>query len=408
MNYEKVLLGGIIKTPYLIDQVLAKLTPEDFITPGYREIFAKIVDLYSKKEFLDYFTLEESFSDESFIKLVRELGKSSHEFEKEELNQYLKHIKEAKRTWALKNIGGFLIDSKNYANNTIDKLVTEVAHKLFNLTESSLETDITSEKLVEEMKKEIELYKGKDLWGFSTGYRRIDSATRGFQKGQLWVVGAYTSIGKSWFCLNLANNALKDGAKVLYLSTEMVETRLAWRLTAINTGIPEFDMIQDRLTPESKDRRDSALQSILTSPIRIISGITRIDEVIFYAKREIADKGLDVVVVDFLQNLAGGKDEYEELSNAIRKLQNLALSEKICVIVASQVSRESQKAGTSGAFGYKGSGTIEACADLGIVLKRKEDSKNELVVDVKKNRNGFTFELELDADFKTGKMKEYA
>lgn len=406
MNFEKTLLGGIIKSPHLIDSVATKLVPGDFLNQQNQTIYKKILEIYKRKGFFDYFVLEESLNDEKIMEYLLELLADSKEFKYEELSQHILKIKEDKKIERLKALGAFLTDQQTFASNSADWLLEQATKQLFTLSEMQEKKESIQEDIAIQMFEEIEKNRGKELWGFSTGFKELDRSTRGLQQGHIWVVGAYTSVGKSWFCLHLGKYANSSGARVLYLSTEMVERRLAWRLVTMKTGIPEYTMIMDRLSPEERERRDRAIEEVKDGSFRFVSGITKIDQVLFEIKREIALRKCDVVIVDFIQNLATGRDEYEELSNAIIKLQSLALTENICVIVASQVNRESQKSGLGGAFGYKGSGTIEAAADVGIILKKEPERNNEIKVDVRKNRNGFSTDFVVTTDFSIGRFEE--
>ncbi len=406
MNQEKILLGGIIKTPFHIDIVASKLSPEDFLDQQNQVIYKKILEIYRRKGFFDYYVLEESADNNEQISYLLELLGESHEFNYQELSQYISKIKEAKKVQKLKQLGTLLSTEKTFATNSADWLMDQVTKKLFDITGESTAQETTQDGLIQQLLDEIEKNKNKELWGFTTGLKELDRCSLGMQAGQIWVIGAYTSVGKSWFCLHLARSGLNDGAKVLYLSTEMTERRLAWRFLTMETGLREYDMIKDRLSIEQAERRAEAMEKLKASSIKFVSGITKVDQVIFHIKKELAAKNCDLVVVDFIQNLATGREEYEELSDAIRKMQALAIQENICIIVASQVNRESQKSGLGGTFGYKGSGTIEASADIGIILKKKEESEKQLEVNVKKNRNGFTTDFVIEADFARGSINE--
>ncbi len=406
MSAEKTLLGGILKTPFIIDIVSTRLDVEDFVSQSYQKIYKRILEIYNRKGYYDNFIVQESFGDDSETKesIIDVIG-ASNTFDPKEILQYISRVKEDKQIVHLRNLGKMLTDDKTYTTNSAKYLTDSVARMVFS-TDSPLTHDPEATDIVGQMREEIIKYQNKDLWGFPTGFRSLDNITRGLQQGQIWVIGAYTSVGKSWFSLHIANAAALAGAKVLYLSTEMVERRLAWRLVAMRTKIPEFLMISDRMNYEQRARRDIALEELVGNGIKFVSGINKVDQVIYQIKKAIMGRNCDVVIIDFIQNLATGRDEYEELSDAIRKLQSMAISENICVVVASQVNRESQKSGLGGAFGYKGSGTIEASADLGIILRKNPESLSEIILEVKKNRNGTTADIKIESNFSIGELKE--
>ena len=408
MQYEELLLGGLIKLPTLIADTCVSLKPQDFTTKECSTIYQTMLSIYTDKGYFDYFTVEDKLTgDPTTIKMLQTVALQGEEFDKTQLNFYIDKIIEAKKILRTRILGATLSDTEMYKKSDIDSIISNSVRDLFEISKRDTVTEQSPTTIIDKMKKEMEINKGKKLWGYTTGFNRIDFITHGMQAGQLWVIGAYTSTGKSWLSLALANSAHKHNAKVLYISTEMTEQRIAWRLIVLNTGIEEYRMIRGELSLEEQEKRDKAIEGLKGDGFTIVSGLTKIDEVLYYIRKELAKKdGCDVVFVDFLQNLATGKDEYEDLSNAIRKLQTLALTENICIVVASQISRESNKAGASGGFGYKGSGTIEACADIGILMYKDPDVENRLMVDMRKNRNGLTGIMKIDVDFATGKMLE--
>lgn len=404
MSYEQQLLGALIKSPQHISTLSVKLGVDDLSIPEHKKIYQKVLELHTSGKHLDFFIVSDSFpeTDDRVHKALESL-RSVEESDVHSIERLIAYVKESSAIDKLKRIGADLINSDNYKGKDVSEIITASTRRIFELAESKRISEVTPVVLVDQMKYEMEHLKGKELWGFPTGIDKVDKATKGMQPGQIWVVGAYTSVGKSWFCLHTANQAHNAGARVLYLSTEMVEKRLGWRFVTMNTGIKEYDILRGELTPEQHERVNASLEVLRGGSFKMVSDIIHVDEAIFYIKREIAKQGVDIVVVDFLQNLASGRDEYEELSNAIRKLQTTAIQDNVCIMVASQVSRESMKSGLGGSFGYKGSGTIEACADVGINLYKDQDPRN-IVVDIKKNRNGVVTDTVLEADFAYGRL----
>jgi replicative DNA helicase len=295
------------------------------------------------------------------------------------------------------------------SDSKLQEIISKIHTKLFSITGDNTFTRPAKYDVLQEMKQDMLNFRGKDLWGFDTGWETLNKITRGIAPQQLWVIGAYTSIGKSWFSLVLAANLIKNGTKVLYLSTEMSEKRLMWRLATILTHIPEFNLIFSNLPLEDNAKRQSVFNQLQTLPIEFRSGIGNVDDALFEIRKGKTQGYCDVVIVDFLQNLAGDKDEYQELSNAVRKLQNLALRENIGIVLASQNNRESQKAEVEALYGFKGSGTIEQAADIAIVLSRVKanDRKDQyMLCDILKNRNGMLGQILYNIDLETGVLKD--
>lgn len=405
MDYEKILLGGIIKTPYSLEKIASKLKPSDFSDTNLSTIYKKILEIYHKKQYFDQFLLEDYFSgDEKLESYIKGILKASKEFDEYELDNYIKVVRDRSLQTKLKKVGASLLDNEAFAGSSIEELIAGASRELFDLADG-ISKVTQKESVTEQMRVEMETFKGKDLWGYSTGFETLDRLSMGLQKGQTWIVGAYTNVGKSWFTLHLGRQAFKQGARVLFLSTEMVEKRIGWRFVVMETGVPEREILKGNISHEEQEKVNSAIELLNDQGLNIVSGISDPDELIFEIKRHTARNACDVVILDFLQGVSSKDSEYETLSSFITRLQATALSENVALVVASQVNRESVKSKNSEAFGYRGSGSIEQVADIGIDLKTNERN-GILTVNVKKNRNFTTGEFDIEVNFARGELSE--
>ena len=214
------------------------------------------------------------------------------------------------------------------------------------------------------------------LIGVPFGFECLDSVISGIRPGHYIVVKAGTSTGKSAFSLNLVSNVLKEGKKVLLFSLEMSQDQNIARILGIRTNFNALDI-------ESGRHKDSELEieektKLYDQKLKIIESKRSIDEILTAIRAEHVMEKVDLVVIDYIQNIALDGDRYESYTNASNKIQTLGKVLKVPIIVCSQVN----KLGDA-----RGSGDIDNHADFSIFLEKGEgDGIVEL--QVTKNRHG--------------------
>ena len=236
-----------------------------------------------------------------------------------------------------------------------------------------------------------------------TGFEGLDRNYFGIAPRELWIVGGYTSAGKSFFLSQLLLNITKQNKKVLLFSLEMSTESIAARLWGNYSGLSPAKIEWGNLNLEESTLKNSSLEELkqdgeniyIVDDIYSIKGMIPIIESI----------KPDFVFIDYLQNLQANTDEYQKLTSASAQLQLLAKKYDCAFVCASQVSNEEQKIGVNNTsiIGLKGSGAIAASADFVVWLEKKIDYTVEthqyIDVFVRKSRRGpvrkFDFELQL-------------
>jgi len=235
---------------------------------------------------------------------------------------------------------------------------------------------------------------------FSPSLHRLSG---GLEPGLIWIIGGFSSTGKSALGVNLIRDVLDVGRWVAVVSTEMPAERYMVRLLSLYSGIPQ-KIIRDRVTIgfEQADKLRKAEMFVAKAPLRIFDTVYRISDIRSRALQMSETTGLDVLFVDFLQNLRGRHgDQFKDLTEAVIELQQTAKELGITVIAMSQLSdsfsRQSEgigkdNSGMKGEFqwySFKGSGAIRDAADFGIILMRDRKKRpNALSCIVVKNRDG--------------------
>lgn len=275
-----------------------------------------------------------------------------------------------------------------------------------------------------QLKEKIESNKAKSLdeIGMSTGLTGLNKIG-GLYGGDLVVIGAETSQGKSTLAMNMAVAAAGKGHPVFVWSMEMTGMQLASRINAPFAGVPSQSMLRGKLTDEQVRKVDAAIELTDNLPIYFDErSTTTIDGIIAGSRAAIKRKGVEMIVVDYLQILStNAKAENNELfmGEVSRRLKNLAKRYKVCVVALSQMNRDRNNPQPSLAR-LRASGQIGEAADQVILIYRPEavgrksyNGHSEPVegtaqIIVAKNRNGDdTCDIIVDFDRATSRFSDY-
>jgi replicative DNA helicase len=250
---------------------------------------------------------------------------------------------------------------------------------------------------------------GKTITGVASGFNDLDEMTSGFQPADLVIVAARPSMGKTAFCLNVAQHAaIDEQRKVAFFSLEMSKESLVQRMLTSEARVDSQRLRRGLLRDDEFPMLARAAGILSSAPVWIddTPGITLL-EMRSKARRLKADNGLDMVIVDYLQLMQGpsnSESRQQEVSQISRGLKALAKELNIPVIALSQLSRApEQRTGDHRPqlSDLRESGAIEQDADLIMFLFRQEmydgptdkdgnsiEGKAELIVG--KQRNGPT------------------
>ncbi|MGX8679924.1 MAG: replicative DNA helicase, partial [bacterium] len=264
---------------------------------------------------------------------------------------------------------------------------------------------------------------GGVVTGVKTGYTELDRLTAGFQKGDLIIIAARPSVGKTAFALNIAHNAsYKSEEAVAVFSLEMPANQLVTRLICCAGGIDNDKMRTGAILKENEQKYYAAADNISRCNLFIddTAGI-KIGEIAAKSRRLKQEHGLAMVVIDYLQLISGPsasrESRQQEVSDISRQLKQMARELECPVIALSQLSRqvEQRKDGRPMLSDLRESGAIEQDADIVAFLhrkdyqnKEKEEETNGLVeIIVAKHRNGATADLSLVFEKKYSRFSNY-
>jgi replicative DNA helicase len=292
----------------------------------------------------------------------------------------------------------------------LDEILDESQQKLFAVSQQSVKNDFSSlNKLLESAFIRIdEMHKDSTKFrGVPTGFYDLDNILSGLQKSDLIILAARPSIGKTSFALELARNAaIKSKMPVGIFSLEMSSDQLVDRMLAAQANVNLWNLRTGNLDSDSEDddfqKIGDAMGVLSEAPIFIDdSAISNIMDMRTMARRLQAEKGLGLLVVDYLQLMEGrgnrnNDSRVQEISEISRGLKNLAKELNVPIIALSQLSRavESRNPQIPKLSDLRESGSIEQDADVVLFLYREDrenpetENKNIVEVYIAKHRNG--------------------
>jgi replicative DNA helicase len=249
----------------------------------------------------------------------------------------------------------------------------------------------------------------------NTGFDILDRMTGGLIPRFVWIVGAQSNAGKSFFSLQMALNVLKQKKKVLVFSLEMSDLINASRLVGNLGGIGGIEVYQGSINDERYTHARDALKEYQLS---VFDDKMTMDAITASCMKESAKGHVDFIVIDYVQNLMGDKgvSSYENMVNAMKSANIIAQRTNCSILLVSQMSNESLRTtGNSKVIGYKGAGELTAGPDVGLVLERvlddfstsKEVDKETILCRIAKNRHGPVGKFWLHIDPASGQIIQH-
>jgi replicative DNA helicase len=231
-----------------------------------------------------------------------------------------------------------------------------------------------------------------------TGLSRLDRAIGGMRPGQLAILAARPSVGKSALAAQVAINAARDKHSVLFVSLEMTATECVSRALASETGFSMQIIMDGGLNSDQIATADGVVEMFRDVPLQIADRrALTIDRLTALIRSESARRKLGLVVIDYLgliQPADKRKSRWEYITEISHALKSLAQSESLPILALSQLNRESE--GEVPKLSHlRDSGAIEQDADLVLLLHRATRQSTETELIVAKNRNGVCGVIEL-------------
>lgn len=391
---EKNLLGAIIVYNDKLFEA-EQLDVLDFYNVGHQKIFKAMRELSLAGEGYEVISLADKIGDS--VKLSYLVGLTNQQsFEPiKKLVEIIKDCSIRRQLMRALDDSGKIIQEDG---KEISEVLAGVQDKVTKISLQKTKNDssaVAVEDLIElQAEHSQKLEEGKKYLGLESGIGNIDRAISGIRPSHLWVIGGWSGTGKSSFALNIIHNVLKQKIPCSIVSLEMGSIDILARLIAIRHNINSHKVLQGLPTNKEFELVEEGKDFFWKAPLQIHTDYFSLEEIKMSIRRDVHIHGSKVVLLDYIQQVISLDREYEVITETIKAMQQLAKVLGITILVVSQISNEAQK-GRSAGGGFKGSGQIEASADLAIRLNRdktKEMPEWESIpieIQVVKNKHGF-------------------
>ena len=413
---EQSVLGSMLMDRDAVNVAVENLSQEDFYNLRHGEIFGAMVDLYHENRAVDLVTLKnqleqkgklEAAGDMKYLsQIAAAVPNSVH------IKNYVQIVKDKSLYRKFIQLGNQVM-AEGYSTETpIDVLSEEVEQKVFRILQNKGNEDFSHirDVLLETFDDIERIAKSEgEITGIPTGFVDLDYRTSGLQPSDLVLVGARPSMGKTAFALNVVQHAAvrKHKCSAIF-SLEMSKKQLVNRMLSCEAGVESEKLRSGKLEDSDWEKLAMALAPLSEAPIYVddTPGIT-LAEMRSKCRKLKLDKGLDLIMIDYLQLMSGsgrnGDNRQQEISDISRGLKALAREMQAPVVALSQLSRalEARADHRPMLSDLRESGAIEQDADVVMFLYRDEyyhpetEDKNIAEIIIAKQRNGPTGTVKL-------------
>lgn len=404
---ERLILGTLINTRDSLTDANGVLTEECFYQDFHRKIFRTIKAIDEKGMRYDVMSVwnelkgkvNETTDWSLYLKIVE-----NNCFDLPQHSAHLFDLSVRRKFW---EIAQYLMSNVHTSEDILD-VKEEAVKRLDSLFDSLSGGIMTMSESVGEVINIVNrnLSNPEPVTGSPTGFKSLDA--RGvLRPGNLTIIGADTSQGKTSLAISFCMNAASYGTKIAFYTMEMMPYELAARMLSCDSGVNGRAIVSSPLNRDELINFDRSIGKISNLPIYMDGNSTSSPDMILSSIRSMVKRfGIGGVVVDYLQILnvnkgrSGGSDE-QQMGDVARKFKNIAKDLGIWVLALSQLSRDKMDVAPN--LGrIRGSGQITEAADVVILLHRPEvygrdkrypepfanvSTENTAMIDVAKGRN---------------------
>ena len=412
---EQSVLGSILLDKEAMISVSETLVPEDFYKEAHKVIYESMLKLYNSQSEIDLITLADELRDQGYLDDIGGIAYitslSTVVPTTSNIKYYVNIVKEKSISRQLISAANDIINLGYDGSAKVEYVLENAEKKIFDISQERATNDFQpiNQVISEALSMLEKLYEEKnDVTGLTTGFRDLNKKINGLQRSDLLLIAARPAMGKTAFALNLVQNAaLKGDASVAVFSLEMSKEQLVQRMIASQSTVELKKIKTGTLADNDWPRITDGMAILSGAKIHIddTPGI-KISELRSKCRKLKIEKGLDLVLIDYLQLMEGeGQNEsrQQEIAKISRSLKILAKELDCPVVALSQLSRAPEQRADHRPMlsDLRESGSIEQDADIVMFLYRDEyynpdtEKKNIGEVIVAKNRHGETGTVEL-------------
>ncbi len=431
---EMSLLGSMLVDPRMIPDILGVVRhADDFSVPAHATLFATMVELYDRTATLDIVSLYQRLRDQGVLEdvggdaylqnLAEGVPSAANAVE------YARLVREKATLRELIRAAGEILVDAHQARQDANLVLEQAEQRIFEIAQHrETRTAESLEDLIQVAMKQLEDNEGRHVTGVPSGFDELDETLSGLQRGEMLILAARPSMGKTALSLNILENIAAAGHAVAMFSLEMGRQQLVQRLLCAKAGIDGHKLRRQLISKDEWEALHRACDLLQKSPIFIddTPGLTML-QLRSKARRLRERHKIQAVVVDYLQLMSSGsrtESRQVEVSEMSRGVKAMARELDVPVICLSQLNRASE--GREGhrprMSDLRESGSIEQDADVVLMLHREEyyhlgdpnwaeanpDKRNVAEVIIAKQRNGPTGTVKLLWDSRSTAFRNFA
>src|SRR4051794_18809761 len=353
---ERAVLGGVMLSPTVLPTISGRLRAEDFYGERHQVLYQAMLDLQEEQVEIDLRTLQAKLEQRGQIEMVGGLayltGLDLDLPDIGRIDAYVEIVKERSVRRRLIQTGGEIIRNCLDGGLEAAEALGRAEQAILSLGEEAIQRGfIQLSHVLHTTLEELEERPGSMLTGVPSGFMDFDRISQGLNRGNLIIIAGRPGMGKTSFALNVAQHvAIRERKGVGVFSLEMSQQELALRILCSEADISFSRLRSNRVSQKEWTRIIQTVRTIGDAPLFIDdSPNPSLLEVASKSRRLKAERGLSLVILDYLQLMqAGGRYENRNLEIAAisRGLKQLSKELEVPVIALSQLSRQPERRGS--------------------------------------------------------------
>ncbi|MFM1803837.1 MAG: Replicative helicase [Planctomycetota bacterium] len=384
LEAEMGLLGAIIWDPKVVGDVVGVVrSGEDFSSPRHGRIFDAIVELYDRHATVDIVLLNQLLTDRGLVEAVGGLDYIVQLAEgvpsAANAVHWARVVREKATMRELISAAGEILEEVHTSRTPAQNMLESAEQKIFRIAQKRENGVVsTASELVHETMRLIDQSEGAGFMGVRSGYAQLDEMTNGLQKGEMLILAARPSMGKTALALNLLQQIAQGGVSSVMFSLEMGKQQLIQRMLCALGGIDAQRLRKHMLGSDDYRRLMAACGEISKLPI-FIDDTPGLSLLAMRSKaRRLKERyGIGFVAIDYLQLMSSGsrvESRQLEVSEISRGIKAMARELDVPVLCLSQLNRaaEQREGHRPRMSDLRESGSIEQDADVVMMLHRED------------------------------------
>ena len=416
LDAEMAVLGAMMQSAEATGLCVQYLDASCFYRPEHRALFEALVGMFDANQAVDWVTLQEQLRQRGDLETV---GGSDYLVALVDsvptianAEYYARVVKEKALLRGLIQAAAEIIRDAHATGEPVDDILDRCEQRIFAVVERKIVGQAYDVRaILGEVMQKLDLQGGRAVTGIETGFHDLDDRTRGLQPGELIILAARPSVGKSALALNIAEHVAVDTASqaVAFFSLEMSKEELALRLLSSRAKVDGQKLRKGTLSNTEVQRIQEMADYLYKAPLYIDDTPSlRIIDLRAKARRLLVRHDVKLIIVDYLQLMSspGAESRQVEVSNISRGLKAIARELHVPVLAVAQLRRESEEHQRPRLSDLRESGALEQDADVVLLLHREamrhspgtqeyDQARGEAQLIIAKQRNGPTDTLKL-------------